>query len=39
MYFYPLIPEGTGKILVENYDLDHDGGTSILHDPEENQGL
>ncbi len=35
MHFYPLVPEGTGEILVENYDLDHSGGTSILRDPKE----
>ena len=35
MHFYPLIPAGTNKIIVQNYDLDHDGGTSRLHDPED----
>jgi PKD repeat protein len=37
MYFYPLVPEGVSRILVENYDLDHSGGTSILRDPKENK--
>jgi hypothetical protein len=35
MYFYPLIPAGTSKIIIQNYDLDQDGGTSSLHDPED----
>ena len=34
MHFYPLIQTGTNKLNVQNYDLDHDGGTSILLDPE-----
>ncbi len=34
MSFYPLVPSGTDKIIVQNYDLDHEGGTSSLHDPE-----
>lgn len=33
MYFYPLIPADTKQIIVENYDLDHDGGISSLYDP------
>lgn len=33
MYFYPLIPNGVDQIVVENYDLDEDGGTSVLIDP------
>ncbi len=33
MHFYPLIPADTKQIIVENYDLDHDGGVSSLHDP------
>ncbi len=37
MYFYPLIPEGTDKIFVENYDLDIDGGSSLLRDLKNNQ--
>ncbi len=37
MSFYPLIPSGTDKIIVQNYDLDHDGGTSLLHDPEDDK--
>ncbi len=37
MYFYPLIPEGTDKIIVENYDLDVDGGSSVLLDPLNNK--
>jgi len=37
MYFYPLLPEGTAEILVENYDLDQDGGTIVLHDPKDNK--
>ncbi|GAX59706.1 hypothetical protein SCALIN_C04_0194 [Candidatus Scalindua japonica] len=36
MHFYPLIPEGVDTVLVENYDLDHDGGTSIVRDPQDN---
>ena len=34
MCFYPLIPEDIDQIIVSNYDLDHDGGISSLHDPE-----
>ena len=30
MYFYPEIPAGTREIVVENYDLDIDGGFSTL---------
>ncbi len=37
MHFYPLIPAGTNKIIVQNYDLDHEGGTSSLHDPDEDK--
>ena len=33
MYFYPLIPEGIDQIVVSNYDLDAEGGTSSFHDP------
>ncbi len=32
MYFYPEIPARTKRVVVENYDLDRDGGTSILYD-------
>ncbi|MGR3219965.1 MAG: PKD domain-containing protein [Candidatus Anammoxibacter sp.] len=32
MYFYPRVPEGTEKIIVENYDLDREGGSSKLFD-------
>jgi len=35
MYFYPLVPSGTKTIIVENYDMDEDGATSLLHDPED----
>lgn len=37
MYFYPLIPEGTKEIVVDNFDLDPDGGTSMLRDPADNK--
>ncbi|MDP8234364.1 MAG: PKD domain-containing protein [Candidatus Saelkia tenebricola] len=30
MFFYPQIPAGTRNVIVENYDLDLDGGTSRL---------
>ncbi|KHE90719.1 MAG: hypothetical protein SCABRO_03564, partial [Candidatus Scalindua brodae] len=33
MYFYPLVPEGIDQIVVSNYDLDEEGGTSSIHDP------
>ena len=32
MHFYPEIPAGTNAIMVDNYDLDKDGGTSVLYD-------
>jgi large repetitive protein len=32
MYFYPEIPARTRRVVVENYDLDRNGGTSILYD-------
>ena len=35
MSFYPLVPAGTNMIIVENYDLDLEGGTSSVHDPED----
>ncbi len=31
--FYPLIPAGASEIIVENYDLDPDGGLARLYDP------
>ncbi|MBL7081597.1 MAG: PKD domain-containing protein [Candidatus Omnitrophica bacterium] len=33
MYFYPKITADTQKLIVENYDIDIDGGTSQLFDP------
>ena len=36
MYFYPLIPVGTTKITVGNYDIDRTGGRSVLIDPKLN---
>ncbi|MFC1594347.1 PKD domain-containing protein [Candidatus Omnitrophota bacterium] len=33
MYFYPEIPAGTDGIIVDNYDLDKEGGMSALFDP------
>jgi PKD repeat protein len=33
MYFYPEIPAGESGIIVENYDLDPDGGEIRLYDP------
>ncbi|MBF0216974.1 MAG: PKD domain-containing protein [Candidatus Omnitrophica bacterium] len=30
MYFYPEVPAGTTGVTVENYDLDVDGGHSVL---------
>ena len=33
MYFYPQIAAGTRYISVENFDLDRNGGTSIIYDP------
>ncbi len=32
MYFYPRVPNGESSVTVENYDLDHNGGISHLHD-------
>lgn len=32
MYFYPFVPEGETRIVVNNYDLDSDGGSSELKD-------
>jgi len=32
MYLYPEIAKGTKRIIVENYDLDPTGGTSVLID-------
>ena len=32
MYFYPRVAEGEDSVIVENYDLDSDGGTSKLYD-------
>ena len=32
MYFYPEISAGTEHIVVENYDLDAEGGESMLYD-------
>ncbi|MBN3039820.1 MAG: PKD domain-containing protein [Candidatus Omnitrophica bacterium] len=32
MYFFPYVSADTKKITVENYDLDQDGGTSVLYD-------
>lgn len=34
MFLYPQIPAGAREIVVENYDLDIDGGTSSLYDPQ-----
>lgn len=34
MCFYPLVPTDIDQIIVSNYDLDHDGGISSLHDPD-----
>jgi PKD repeat protein len=34
MYFYPEVQAGTQRIIVENYDIDIDGGRSALYDPE-----
>jgi len=31
MYFYPEVPEGTQYLVVHNYDLDAEGGSSVLH--------
>ncbi|MCX5707901.1 MAG: PKD domain-containing protein [Candidatus Omnitrophica bacterium] len=33
MYFYPEIPAGESEIIVENYDLDPEGGSVRLYDP------
>lgn len=33
MYFFPEIPAGTEEIIVENWDLDADGGHSVLYGP------
>jgi PKD repeat protein len=33
MSFYPEIPANTDEIIVENYDLDPDGGSARLYDP------
>jgi large repetitive protein len=33
MYFYPQIPAGENEIIVENYDLDSEGGCVRLYDP------
>ncbi|MBP7216230.1 MAG: PKD domain-containing protein [Candidatus Omnitrophica bacterium] len=33
MYFYVGIPAGVSNIVVENYDLDPDGGVGSLEDP------
>ncbi|MDP8216610.1 MAG: PKD domain-containing protein [Candidatus Kaelpia imicola] len=30
MFFYPQIPAGTKNVVIENYDLDIDGGTSTF---------
>lgn len=32
MYLYPEIPEGTKNVIIENYDVDPDGGISQLRD-------
>ncbi|MBU0547572.1 MAG: PKD domain-containing protein, partial [Candidatus Omnitrophica bacterium] len=37
MFLYPEIPKGTTKISVENYDIDINGGKSILYDAEINK--
>jgi len=34
MYFYPLIPGNTEDLIVYNYDMDPNGGTCELYDPE-----
>ncbi|MCX5657889.1 MAG: PKD domain-containing protein, partial [Candidatus Omnitrophica bacterium] len=34
MFLYPQIPAGVREIIAENYDLDIDGGTCSLYDPE-----
>ncbi len=34
MYLYPEVPAGATEIIVDNYDMDPDGGTSELFDPE-----
>lgn len=34
MYFYPEVPAGTKLLVVENYDIDPNGGWSRLYDPE-----
>lgn len=34
MHFYPLVPAGVDQIIVSNYDLDQDGGTSSFRDPD-----
>ncbi|MFA5363039.1 MAG: PKD domain-containing protein [Candidatus Omnitrophota bacterium] len=33
MYFYPEVSAGTRSIVVENYDLDFDGGTAMVSIP------
>ncbi len=37
MYFYPQVPAKTSKIIVENYDIDRFGGSSVLHDSDSNR--
>ncbi len=39
MYLYPQLPAGSKEIVVENYDLDINGGSSYLFDPHTNQIL
>ncbi|MBT3880272.1 MAG: PKD domain-containing protein [Candidatus Scalindua sp.] len=39
MHFYPLVPAGIDQIVVSNYDLDHDGGVSSIHDNNQNYEL
>ena len=34
MYFYPEINPGMTQLIIENYDIDIDGGTSRLYDPQ-----
>jgi len=38
MFFYPEIPAGTKNVIVENYDLDLDGGTSKLASDKRKRG-
>ena len=38
MFFYPYIPAGTSNVIVENYDLDANGGSSTLAQDKRKRG-